>query len=420
MMIWVLVRAVPSNAQTIEELAPFPDSVSALAPHPFGELHAGALTVAPTLSLREVGYDTNVFDLSGVERQPGDFTATIEPGVGVDVTTGSLAIRTLTRAAFIYYQTYKTEQAINPVVDLRVNQRLSSRLGLYAIGSYGYSKMRAGYEIDSRERTLSQATTAGLRTGGRKLRFDLHGAYSTVSYDPNAKFFNMDLARTMNHTAVGGGIGAAYSLSPYTSVTAAADEEFHRFPLDPTRDTNQTTTFVGLRFSPRAVIAGDAAIGYTRATPLVSLAPPFSGITPRAGLTYKMHDVFSLGVGAERSIENSFYGDRPYYVLTVYEASTTVAILGRFDIGGSLQYATLDYRYFLDAAVQNGPPDLVRMETVTVGAPVKKGVHAGVFVQRWRRISNELPYESTRIGFEMTIGPASISPRGIFFTGPLR
>jgi hypothetical protein len=291
---------------------------------------------------------------------------------------------------------------------------------VYVKGLYGYGKARTGYEIDSRERTLSQTTTAGIRTGGRKLRFDVHGTYGTVNYDPNARFLNVNLAQTMNRTETGAGLGVAYALSPYTSVTAGADQWFHRFPLDPTRDTNETTTSVGLRFSPRAVISGDAAIGYTRAAPLSPLAPPFAGITPRAGLTYKVHDILSLGVGAERGLENSFYGDRPYYVYTLYEGSATLAILGRFDIGGNLQYATLDYRYFLNATTPSESPDVVRMETVTAGAPIRKGMHAGVFVQRWRRISNERPYESVRIGLEMTVGPASVTPRGIFLTGPLR
>src|SRR5437868_2199001 len=117
----VLMRAASSDAQDAQVLAPIPAPTSApLAAHPFGQLRFGTLFIATTLALREVGYDTNVFDLSGTERQPGDFTATVEPGVEVGVITRSLAIRTWTRVSFVYYQTYKTEQAINPVTDLTI------------------------------------------------------------------------------------------------------------------------------------------------------------------------------------------------------------------------------------------------------------------------------------------------------------
>jgi hypothetical protein len=417
----LLAPSVLASAQDAETLPPIVTPPPApMAPHPFGQLRFGVLSIAPTFSLRDVGYDTNVFDLSGTERQPGDFTATLQPGAEVNLTTSRLSVRTLTHADFVYYQTYKSEQAFNPMLELNVDQRFSSHLGVYAKGNYGYAKARTGFEVDSRQRRHTQSTTVGVRTGGRKLRFDLHALYDTIAYDQNAKFLNVTLASTMNQTTTGGGVGVGYALSPYTTLTAGIDEQFHRFPLSPDRDMNTQATYVGVAFSPRAVVAGTAAIGYTRADPRSPLTPSFAGITPRAGLNYKLLDMLSLGVGAERGIENSFYGERPYYLFTLYEGSATLVVFHHFDVGGSLQYTTLDYRAFLDTGLTNRLTEFVRMETVNAGAPLKKWLRLGGFVQRWRRISDDRPYETTRIGMEMTVGPASVTSRGIFLTGPLR
>lgn len=403
-----------------QELAPLSPTPPPPTPHPFGQLRLGTLSLTPTFKISNIGWDTNVFDISGEERKPADFTATFDPGLETRITTNRLDIRALTHATFVYYQTYKSEQAINPVIDLTADDRLSSHLSVYVKGLYGYSKERQGYEIDSRPRTLSQDTTFGVRLANRKTQLDLHGHYSDIAYDENAKFLDVNLARTMNQQVTGGGASLGYALSPYTTVTFGADQNFHRFPLDPVRDMNTTSTSAGVRFDPRAVISGSAAIGYEIATPLSPLTPAFAGITPRGGLTYKLRDMFTLGVGGERSLQNSFYSDRPYYIQTLYEGSTRLALFHHFDIGASLQFTTLDYTTFTDAVGSPAQVDKVRMETVNIGVPINRQFRAGCFIQQWRRLSDERPYDTQRIGIEMTIGPATLSPRGIFLSGPGR
>jgi hypothetical protein len=417
LIIAMLGRTMAANAQDV----PADPPSGGAAPHPFGELRLGTVSFRPTISITNIGYDTNVFDLSGVERQPADFTATFEPAIEMRLKTSRLDVRTLTRTAFVYYQTYKTEQGFNPGFDITIDDQLSSKLALYATGTYGYSKQRTGFEIDSRPRIFSQATTAGVRLGGGKLRVDLHGVYSAIGYDRSANFLTVNLSGNLDHSTSGGGGSVGYALSPYTTVTAGADATLDRFANSPVRDLNSLRTFVGFHFNPRAVIAGDASIGYQRSVPQSGLTPTFSGFTPRTGLTYKLKDILSVAVGVERGLDYSFYLDRPYFVFLLYEASAQLALFKHFDVGGSIQYTTLDYRLFQTAPSSVTPPsDVIRMESVTVGVPIKRQLRVGVFAQRWSRSSVERPYETRRIGLEMTVGPANLSPRGIFMNGPTR
>jgi hypothetical protein len=391
-------------------------------PHPLGQLRLGTLSLAPTFKISNLGFDTNVFDLSGVERQPPDFTATVEPGAEIRVTTNRLAIRTLTRASFVYYQKYKTEQAFNPSVDVQVENRLSSRLALYAKGTYGFSKERTGFEIDSRQRVLTEWTSAGLRIGEqRKLQLDLHGAYSTVAYDRSAMFLDVNLAQNLDHSTTSAGANLGYALSPYTTLTLVAEEVVDRFTFSPDRDLHSFAVFTGVRFNPHAVISGEASVGYRRVDPQSPRTPSFSGVTPRAGLTYRLRDIFSVGVGAERGVENSFQVDRPYFVYMLYEGSVRQVLFHHLDIGGSLQYTTLAYRTFLDVAPSSVPsPDILRMGSVNLGVPITRRIRFGVYVQRWERLSAERPYSTNRSGIEMTVGRASLTSRGVFLAGPAR
>jgi hypothetical protein len=390
-------------------------------PHPFGRLQVGALAITPVLQVTNVGIDTNVFDLSGTERQSPDLTATVVPGVEARFVTRRLDARVVTRAALVFYRRYAAERAVNPMVEFSADERLTARVALYGKGSVGYAKSRTGFEIDTRPRSLSHGTTVGTRLGGRKLELDLHGSYADISYDPSARFLNISLHQTLNHSSRGGGAGLAYRLSPYTTLKTTGDLVADRFEFSPDRDSNAVRASVGFEFHPRAIISGRAAIGYIVVDSLSDRTPGFSGLTPSAGLTYTLRDMLTVGVGGERGVENSFHGDRPYFVYTLYEASIRQALFHHLDVGGSLQYTTLKYQRFNDVSQAAPlPVDRLRMVTLNVGVPVARKIRVGLYVQRWQRVSGQSPYRTLRAGLEMTVGRLNISPRGVFLSGPAR
>jgi hypothetical protein len=392
------------------------------APHPFGQLRVGVLSFTPTLNLTNIGFDTNVFDITGTERQPADFTATVVPGVDTRMTTPRLDARVASTVSLVYYRKFASERAVNPRVDATVEQRMNGRLALYGKGAFGYSKGRAGFEIDSRQRSRSHAATVGARLGDRKLEVDLHGSYSGAAYDPDARFMNVNLSETLNQTSTGAGAGLKFRLSPYTSVTTLLDATATRFEFANDRDTNSYAGAVGLEFHPRAVLAGTASLGYRVLKPLSERTPDFSGFTPRAGLTYTLRDVLTVGVGAQRDVEYSFFSDRPYFLYTLYEASVRQALFHHLDIGGSIQHTTLEYQPFVTRGLLLPPlpTDVVRMATASLGIPIARKFRIGWFVQRWERVSIDRPYKATRAGLEMSVGQVSMSPRGVFLSGPGR
>ena len=408
-----LAAAAPAAAQEPPRPAP--------TPHPFGQLNIGVVSFTPMLQLRSIGFDSNVLDLSNTEPAESDFTATIEPGVETRFTTPRLDARVASTVALTYYRDHASERAVSPNFAVTIDHRLSGALALYAKGNLGFVKERTGFEIDTRPRRETHSATAGVRIGQRKIELDLHGSYGGLAYDREATFKQVSMADTMNHTFTGGGAGVKYRLSPYTSLTARTDVTATRFEFSPIRDTNSYLGLVGVEFHPRAMISGSAGIGYRVLNPLSDRTPAFSGFAPRAGLTYTLHDTFSVSAGAQREVEYSVFGDRPYFVYTLYEGSVRQALFHHLDIGGSLQYTTLDYQQFVTEAgvFPTLPTEVVRMATASVGIPMKR-FRVGWYVQRWDRVSADRPYKTMRAGLELSVGKASVSPRGVFLSGPGR
>jgi hypothetical protein len=231
----------------------------------------------------------------------------------------------------------------------------------------------------------------------------------------------VSIADTMNHAFTGVAAGVKYRLSPYTSLTALVDATVTRFEFSPIRDTNSYLGSVGVEFHPRAMISGSAGIGYRVLNPLSDRTPPFSGITPRVGLSYTLGDSLTASVGAQRDVEYSVYGERPYFVYTLYEGSVRQALFHHLDIGGSVQYTNVDSQPFLTEAglFPSLPTELVRMATASIGVPMGR-FRVGWYVQRWDRVSADRPYKTMRAGLELTVGKASVSPRGVFLSGPGR
>ena len=392
------------------------------APHPFGQMRVGVLSFTPTLRLTNIGFDTNVFNRTGTERQTPDLTATVEPGIDTRLTTPRTDARVSSTMSLVYYRKYATERAVNPGLDAVVDHRLSSYLSLYGRSGIGYLKERSGFEIDNRPRRRAHASTVGTRIGERKLELDLHGSYEGVAYDPDALFLNVNLAETMNHSSRGAGAGLTFRLSPYTSVITLLDATATRFEFSNDRDTNSYAGSMGLQFHPRAMLAGTASLGYRVLKPLSERTPNFSGFTPRAGLTYRLSDVLTVGVGAQRDVDTSFYSERPYFLYTLYEASIRQALFHHLDIGGSVQHTTLEYQRFVTQGLSlpSLPPDVVRMMTASIGMPIVGKFRVGWYVQRWERLSEDRPYGASRAGLEISVGKVSISPRGVFLSGPGR
>ncbi len=380
----------------------------------------GAASISPTIHLTSIGVDTNVFNLSGTERRPADFTATVQPRLETLVQTTGLTLRLTSLADLVYYRKYASERSVNPRIDLLAEQRLSSRLSLYGEAHPGFFKTRTGLEVDARARQFGASGLGGLRLRGRKLEMDLSGSYAQTRYANTARFLDVRLADTLDRTSKGFGATVRYRATSYTAFTIGGDQTVTRFRFSSVRDMDSNRLSAGVEFSPRAMVSGEAGFGYTIARPRDPLTPRFSGITPRVGLSWRLLDITTFSAGAHRDLEFSFQPERPYYVYVTYEGSVRQAIAHRFDVGGAVHYSILSYRSFAAAGpIRAGVDDEERLRSVMgmLGFPVTRRMRVELYGGTWKRLSDARPYRTVRSGIQVTVGKATLGERGIFVNG---
>src|SRR5258706_12769330 len=73
----------------------------------------GPLGWTPTLTLRDAGVDSNVFNTPSSEPAKQDVTGSLSPSVESLLTLGVMQLATQGRADFVYFERYANERAIN-------------------------------------------------------------------------------------------------------------------------------------------------------------------------------------------------------------------------------------------------------------------------------------------------------------------
>src|SRR4029077_20028981 len=114
----LLLSAVPAGAQTAD-----PDT-STVTLGPFG--------ITPSLQLRDVGRDPNVFNERDDPRS--DFTLTVVPRFEIIVKPKAMRLTFNSATEYVYYQTYDTERSINRSGAVRADFLLS-RVQPYVLAS---------------------------------------------------------------------------------------------------------------------------------------------------------------------------------------------------------------------------------------------------------------------------------------------
>ena len=107
-------------------------------PHPFGQVRVGVLSFTPTIHFTNVGFDTNVFDLTGTERRRGDFTATRRPRRRDAGDHARLDARVSTTVGLVYYQKYAERARGQSARGRHGRSAAEQPLSLYGQRAIGY------------------------------------------------------------------------------------------------------------------------------------------------------------------------------------------------------------------------------------------------------------------------------------------
>lgn len=392
-----VMRAAPAAAQGIGDSPP----ASRLS------FRLGPLTVNPTVSLANLGFDQNVFNEPSDLDPKHDFTFTVVPRADARLRVARMLFTGTVNEDLVWYQKYESERSANSRYGVGWQMPIN-RLAFRVNANRANVRDRPGFEIDARSQRTETAYDGAVEL--RVMPKTFAGATfrsERVDYDKAAVFLGSSLQYELNRVTTTAGLTLRYKLTPLTSVALAATQARQRFQFSSLRDANASSAAATVQFDPLGIISGSATIGYTDFEPITPGLPTFKGATGAVNLAYRFLGNTRVGVGATRDVGFSYEINQPYYVQTGVSGSVARALFGPVDAIVRGGYATLAYRDRASTVAQgSGRVDEIQTVGGGIGFHLGKGLRLGANVDKTRRRSdvNGRQYDNLLFGSAVTYG----------------
>jgi hypothetical protein len=309
-------------------------------------LHLGPVALAPTLSLVNVGWDSNVYHLPVDADVEDDFTMIARPEVQAWLRLGRARAHGRSIWDFAYFRDHPSERSVDMGHEGRLLLPLT-RVTPYVSGRWVSARQRTGFEIDERTRRHEVGGDAGvdLRLLSRT-NVDIAVRRSRVEFDRTNVSGDSLVSEFDDYTSRGVGVTVRQQLTPLTSLAVTVDRYQDRFDLVPERDSNSLAIASGLEFKPFALISGKAYAGWRRFELVQPGSPPFEGFVASVDLAYTLLGATRFAVEGIRDISYSAMQGQHAYLLSGATASVNHRLSGRWDIGARIGRHRVSYGLF--------------------------------------------------------------------------
>jgi hypothetical protein len=393
-----LLVAPASFAQTTTDGGPDPAVV---------RVRIGPLWMNPTISMPNIGVDTNVFNDPVNVTPKRDFTLTIAPKTELWLRMGRTWLMGLVSEEIVWYQTYATERSVNSTYTIGWKAPLN-RVVLATSATRVNTRARPGFEIDERAERREPVYEGSVEVRGFARTFiGVRGTWNQVRFEEDVVFKGRSLAEQLDRTATSASLSVRHELTPLTSITFSAGRSRERFRLALSRDSTSSDYSVGLSFDPAALIKGNVTLGYTVYEPQADDLDGYSGSTASAGLSYTLLGSTRVSGTVRRDVEFSYDVNEPYYLLSGATASIAQQIFGPVDVVARIGAQRLEYESRAGALVAiPDRTDRVRTYGMGVGIRLGQDLRLGFNVDRERRTSvlADRQYKGLRYGSSLTYG----------------
>ena len=376
---------------------------SAQSPADGSGLLIGPLTVRPMITLRDAGWDSNIFNEPGSDTE--DHTATLSGHADARLRVGVVQIDGIGGADYLYFERNAGERSFNRVVSTRLQPQFV-RVRPFVGAGYRRTRDRANSEIDVRAPRTEREQRAGVEAqlSGR-LTVEASVRRVIVRFDEGERFRDINLATRLNRHSDTAEVSFRYELSPLTTFTVASSLVRESFLASPDRDTDTLHTLAGLTFAPDAIVRGRALVGFRDLRPRGPLAIPSRGPTTGIELSYTLLDrtVLSGRLLREATVSAE---EHPYYISTLGGFEISHNVTGPVDVVARGSRERLDYDAVPAFAL---PAHLDRIGTLGGGVAVRLGARAKVTVnyeeiRRRSDLADVRDYERRRVYTTVSYG----------------
>jgi hypothetical protein len=356
----------------------------------------GNVRFAPGMTVREIGWDSNVFDEPDQDGPKSDFVVAVQPDVSAFTRLRFVRISAYAGSELTYYSTYESERSVGHAARARVDLLLSRVRPFFGVGETE-TRLRPNGEIDTRADRQETELSAGLAFDLSPYSLVYASAYEWKNVYENAFEDGIDIGRTLTRDSYNYQAGMKTDITPLLSMQlfAAYQEEF--FPYDPIRDAASWHANAIFRFAPDAIVSGYVSAQYRDLNPVDPEIEPYRGLLGSASLSYSFLEVGRLSVALTRGLEYSFDNAEAYYL----EQSATVAythrLVGEIDaqVRGSIASFEYDARRTLPQHT-----DTLASYGGSLGYNLRNRTRIALNLEQARRRSPALPernYERRRV-----------------------
>jgi hypothetical protein len=309
---------------------------------PPGAIVYGPLTLAPSLVIKDMGVDDNVFN-EAVDPK-SDFTFTLSPKASATLRVRRVRLAYTTSIDYVYYDRYDTERGTNVASEVRADVDLG-RLRPFAVFDGTNTRNRLNSEVDARARHHDQAYGAGLtlRVASRTSLL-LNARHGTIRYDDDADFRGVPLQESFDGSVDRIETGFGIELTPVTTYSLVVQHEQQRFDLSPSRNSETWRVSPTLTFSPTGLLTGVASFGYRHFDAVDPGVPDYSGFIASATIGATIYARHQLEAAYLRDVQYSYDLTTPYYLRNGGNLTWTTIIVGPWDVRGTGGRTLMHYR----------------------------------------------------------------------------
>jgi hypothetical protein len=401
MLAGLLAFATNAGAQAAVGSGPLTSTLADTEPVT-GVLSVGPVKLAPGIVIREMGWDSNVFDDTEAEGPKSDFVLAATPDVAAFSRLRFFKVSAYAGSELTYYHNYQSEQSIGHAVRGRVDVLLSRVRPFFGAGQTK-TRTRPNGEITARANRTDEELSGGIA-------FEL-GPHSSV-YGATIRTKNtfkdtieehVDLGQSLTREGVEYSAGVRTDLTPLAALVVTGGLREDRFPFMPLRNAETRLAGATLKLDAAALVSGAVTIAYNDFNAVDPLVKPFKGITGSVALAYSLLEVGRLALIATRGQEYSFDAAEAYYLQNAVTLVYNHRLFGAVDAQVRGGRALFKYGFR-----EGSPPHTDTLDTVEggVGYNLKNRTRVSFNYEYARRRSPALAdrnYDRRRVFLAWTV-----------------
>lgn len=318
---------------------PLTSSLAQSAPES-GVIRLGVVSLAPGLTIREIGHDDNVYDVN--DNPTEDWVVAATPDVSAFARTRFAQLSAYAGSDMQWYKDEESERAIGHMFRGRVDFLLS-RFSPFIGAGRTRTRTRPNGEIDVRADLQNDEVSGGIAyvLSGHAQLFGSAIRTETDYRDAFQSGISLEQSLSRRSTEYQGGLKT--DLTPLLSMQVRGGFRKDEFVRDPLRNGESRNAMTVFTFDPAAIIGGIATFGYQDYRPDDPLVSAYRGMVGSGLLTYRLLEIARINLGYTRGIEYSFDTAEAYYLENTFRAIYTQRLFGEVDMQGQASHSAFNY-----------------------------------------------------------------------------